>query len=112
MSAFDEVIEKLTETGLKTSQAQEMVWGAEYDLTRELLGAGRDGFFQPRKTYAHDAEGRFFVEFVGEAPDGFEHHSETQGVAFGWRVGVDDEPLGSYSTPDFAGWAEIPGGTS
>lgn len=104
MSAFDEVIEKLTWTGLKESQAQEMVWGAERVLTQELLGAGREGFFQPDTTYVHPGEGRFRVEFVGVAPDGFEHHSETQGVAFGWRIGVDGEPLGSYSTPDYAGW--------
>lgn len=107
MSAFDEVIEQLGWTGLKRSQAQELVWTAEGVLTDEILGAGRDGFFQPRTTYVHPGEGRFYVEFVGTAPDGFEHHSETQGVAFGWRIAVDGEPLGSYYTPDFAGWTPV-----
>jgi hypothetical protein len=104
MSAFDEVIEQLGWSGLKRSQAQDMVWSAENAFEAEVRGAGRDGFFQPCTTYVHPGEGRFYVEFVGTAPEGFEHHSETQGVAFGWRVGVDGEPSGSYCTPDFAGW--------
>lgn len=37
MSAFDEVIDKLTEAGLKTSQAQEMVWDAEAKHRDEVL---------------------------------------------------------------------------
>lgn len=112
MSHFDEVIEQLCWSGLKRSQAQDMVWPAEKSLEDEIRGAGRDGFFQPRTTYIHDGEGRFTVEFVGTAPDGFEHHSETQGVAFGWRIGAGGESLGSYSTPDFAGWTQVEGGAS
>lgn len=72
-------------------------------------------FFEAGKAYRHDSphgsEGIFTVEFVGRAPEGFEHHSETGGVAFGWhkRIRHDgrEEPLGEYTTPDFAGWEEI-----
>lgn len=72
-------------------------------------------FFEVGKTYRHDSphgsEGVFTVEFVGRAPDGFEHYAETGGVAFGWKKSIDlhgkEEPNGSYETPDFAGWEEI-----
>lgn len=72
-------------------------------------------FFQPDKAYQHDSphgsEGIFLVQYVGRAPVPFEHHSETLGVAFGWRWGLGPngwEGQGSYLTPDFAGWTEIP----
>jgi hypothetical protein len=75
-------------------------------------------FFIPGRTYRHhredgspSPEGLFLVAFVGRAPEPFEHHSETLGVAFGWRQGIDAngtwEALGSYETPDFAGWVEV-----
>lgn len=74
-------------------------------------------FFEAGKTYRHywedgtpSDEGLFTVAYVGRAPEPFEHHSETLGVAFGWRQGpgVDGEweSLGGYDTPDFAGWCE------
>lgn len=73
-------------------------------------------FFKVGKTYRHSSpygsEGEFLVEYVGVAPTEFEHHSETLGVAFGWRRMLDNngewEGLGAYLTPDFAGWEEIP----
>lgn len=65
-------------------------------------------FFKARNTYRHEAEGVFYVEFAGRAPAAFEHHSETLGVAFGWRIGPDGEPLGAYYNPDFEGWDEVP----
>lgn len=75
-------------------------------------------FFEPGKTYLHhgedgqpSTEGLFLVEFVGRAPEPFESYDETAGVAFGWRQGVDANGdwtgLGSYVTPDFAGWQEV-----
>lgn len=74
-------------------------------------------FFEAAKTYRHylpdgtpSSEGWFLVGFVGSAPPAFEHHSELLGVAFGWRRGLGPngivEGLGSYVTPDFAGWRE------
>lgn len=74
-------------------------------------------FFEANKTYRHylpdgtpSDEGWFLVEMVGTAPPAFEHHSELLGVAFGWRRGLGPngivEGLGSYITPDFAGWRE------
>jgi hypothetical protein len=76
-------------------------------------------FFEAGKTYTHvtedgeaSGEGLFLVEFVGRAPSPFEYHSETGGVAFGWRwcMGPDGtwEGNGAYITPDFAGWEEVP----
>lgn len=76
------------------------------------------GFFEPGKTYLHHGEdghpsdeGLFRVEYVGRAPEPFESYDETAGVAFGWRQGVDANGdwtgLGSYTTPDFAGWREV-----
>jgi hypothetical protein len=79
-------------------------------------------FFEPNKTYRHYAEdgrpseeGLFQVVHVGRAPEPFEHYSETLGVAFGWRQGVQMrgapwEGQGAYTTADFAGWREVPGG--
>jgi hypothetical protein len=75
-------------------------------------------FFEPGKTYLHhgedgrqSTEGLFRVEYVGRAPEPFESYDETAGVAFGWRQGVGPngvwEALGSYSTPDYAGWQEV-----
>lgn len=73
-------------------------------------------FFEVGKTYRHTSqhgsEGIFLVEFVGRAPEDFEHHSETGGVAFGWRKRLHKgvmAPVGEYSTTDFAGWTEIDG---
>ncbi|WP_354645263.1 hypothetical protein [Kitasatospora camelliae] len=76
-----------------------------------------DDFFRPGKAYRHhkggrpSGEGVFVVACVGTAPDGFEYPSEVGGVAFGWRRGTGpsgrEEPLGSYVTPDFAGWVEL-----
>lgn len=73
-------------------------------------------FFEAGKTYRHGngrgSEGLFDVRYVGTAPGPFEHHSETLGVAFGWLWGPGPDGtwqgLGSYSTPDFADWEEIP----
>jgi len=76
-------------------------------------------FFEVGKTYRHywpdstpSPEGWFLVKLVDKAPPEFEHHRETLGVAFGWRRGLSPngviEGLGSYVTPDFAGWAEVP----
>jgi hypothetical protein len=74
-------------------------------------------FFQTGRAYRHgnargSEEGLFWVKYVGTAPGPFEYHSELLGVAFGWRWGLgpngDWEGLGSYSTPDFAGWEEVP----
>ena len=76
-------------------------------------------FFKPETTYRHywpdgtpSPEGWFLVKFVGRAPEPFEHHSETLGVAFGWRRGLSPngvvEGMGSYVTPDFARWREEP----
>lgn len=75
-------------------------------------------FFEPGKTYLHhgedgkpSGEGLFTVAYVGRAPEPYEHHSETLGVAFGWRqyIGPNGEwdAAGSYTTPDFAGWCEV-----
>jgi hypothetical protein len=75
-------------------------------------------FFQAGHTYLHhlpdgrpSGEGLFLVAHVGRAPAPFEHHSETEGVAFGWRQGPGPnggwDALGSYDTPDFAGWREV-----
>lgn len=110
MSAFDEVIDQLGwATTMKRSDLQGIIWSAESAFRDDLLGAGRPGFFQPRTTYVHDrGEGRFHVEFVGVAPAGYGHHSETQGVAFGWRISADGSARGAYVTPDFAGWTEVP----
>lgn len=77
-----------------------------------------DDFFKPGRTYRHydehgepSTEGLFTVVFAGRAPAAFEHHSETLGVAFGWRQGIGPsgewEALGAYDTPDFAGWREV-----
>jgi hypothetical protein len=75
-------------------------------------------FFQPGHAYLHHLpdgspsdEGLFLVAYVGRAPEPFEHHSETEGVAFGWRQRPGPngvwEGAGSYDTPDFAGWREV-----
>lgn len=75
-------------------------------------------FFEPDKTYRHydehgepTTEGLFHCVYAGRAPAAFEHHSETLGVAFGWRQGIGPsgewEALGAYDTPDFAGWREV-----
>ena len=75
-------------------------------------------FFEPDKTYRHyledgapSGEGLFHCVFAGRAPAAFECYSETLGVAFGWRQGVEAngvwEALGSYTTADFAGWREV-----
>lgn len=42
MSAFDEVIDRLTEAGLKTSQAQELVWDAESAHRAQVLTEAAD----------------------------------------------------------------------
>ncbi|MDH6580774.1 hypothetical protein [Kitasatospora sp. MAP5-34] len=56
-------------------------------------------------------ERTFYVTHIGRALAAYEHHSQTLGVAFGWRRGLSPngriEGLGSYTTPDFAGWHEI-----
>lgn len=75
-------------------------------------GAGEPGdFFVMGNTYEHAAEGIFLVKYAGRAPQHFEHHSETLGVAFGWRrdaragaVGVPRGDCGAYTQTDFAGW--------
>lgn len=75
-------------------------------------------FFVPGTTYRHygedgepTAEGLFLCVYAGRAPAAFEHYSEELGVAFGWRQGIGPngewEALGSYETPDFAGWREV-----
>lgn len=68
-------------------------------------------FFEVGKTYQHDSEGIFEVKFVGKAPAAFEYHSETLGVAFGWRKlqGTDGswEGMGGYETADFHGWSDM-----
>lgn len=73
-------------------------------------------FFESGKTYRHGnergTEGIFDVRYVGTAPAPFEYHAETLGVAFGWLWGPGPDStwqgLGSYCTPDFADWEEIP----
>ncbi|GAA2457115.1 hypothetical protein [Streptomyces macrosporus] len=68
-------------------------------------------FFEAGRLYQHPDEGVFLVAYVGTAPEPFEYHSETLGVAFGWRRGLSPngvvEGLGSYTTPDFHGWEPI-----
>lgn len=82
-------------------------------MTEDAMTETAPGFFLPGHTYRHWApqEGLFKVEFVGTAPEGFEYHSETLGVAYGWRRAVGpsgvEEPMGSYTTPDFAGWTDV-----
>ncbi|WP_035796442.1 hypothetical protein [Kitasatospora mediocidica] len=75
-------------------------------------------FFIADRTYRHyledgspSKEGLFTVAYAGTAPEPYEHYSETLGVAFGWQQGIGPngewEALGSYTTPDFAGWVEV-----
>ncbi|BFV54980.1 hypothetical protein KCMC57_up00840 [Kitasatospora sp. CMC57] len=76
----------------------------------EFFREGR--MYRNFKDGAPSTEWAFLVQCVGRAPAAFEHHAETLGVAFGWRRGLSRngrvEGLGSYVTPDFAGWQKIP----
>jgi hypothetical protein len=69
-------------------------------------------FFEVDKTYRNPVEGTFLVKYIDTPPTGYEHHTGTLGVAFGWRMihpdgHPDGEPDGAYTTPDFHGWREI-----